>query len=109
MSKSNSPLSSQYVNGVYIPSALLIAGVALTKKEWLPFAAIIAILLGVWKVYSNRMYYDFLQAKAKTRIVETRKVLKPDIYQEFPLKEKTVLSHNVAMYVGLSVAPNPPV
>ena len=23
--------------------------------------------------------------------------LKPDVFQEFPLKEKTVLSHNVAM------------
>ena len=25
------------------------------------------------------------------------KALKPDVFQEFPLKEKTVLSHNVAM------------
>lgn len=26
-----------------------------------------------------------------------RKVLKPDVYQEFELKEKTIISHNVAM------------
>ena len=25
--------------------------------------------------------------------------LKPDVFQDFPLKEKTVLSHNVAMLV----------
>jgi hypothetical protein len=29
--------------------------------------------------------------------IEVKKVLKPEVYQEFPLKEKTVLSHNVAM------------
>ncbi|KAL8740250.1 MAG: hypothetical protein Q9190_007029 [Brigantiaea leucoxantha] len=80
--KPASALSAQYINGVYIPSTLLIVGVALTKKEWLPYAAAVAILLGAWRVYSSR----------------SRKVLNPDVYQEFPLKEKTVLSHNVAIY-----------
>ena len=28
---------------------------------------------------------------------EPKKVLKPDAFQEFELKEKTVISHNVAM------------
>jgi cytochrome-b5 reductase len=28
---------------------------------------------------------------------EIKKVLKPDVFQEFPLQEKTVISHNVAM------------
>lgn len=32
---------------------------------------------------------------------EVRKVLKPDVFQDFELKEKTVISHNVAMYVPL--------
>jgi hypothetical protein len=27
-----------------------------------------------------------------------RKVLKPTEFQDFPLKEKTILSHNTAMY-----------
>lgn len=31
-------------------------------------------------------------------IPEVNKVLNPDIYQEFPLKQKTEISHNVAMY-----------
>jgi len=43
----------QYVQGVYIPSALLLVGTAIIKKEWLPFAAILAAALGGWKVYSN--------------------------------------------------------
>lgn len=30
---------------------------------------------------------------------EPRKILIPDVYQEFNLKEKTILSHNVAMWV----------
>jgi hypothetical protein len=38
---------------VYIPSALLIVGVAIVKKEWLPYAAVLAAVLGGWKVYSN--------------------------------------------------------
>ena len=29
--------------------------------------------------------------------IEAKKALKPDVFQEFELREKTVLSHNVAM------------
>ncbi|KAJ4290277.1 NADH-cytochrome b5 reductase [Kalmusia sp. IMI 367209] len=74
--------ATQYVQGVYIPSALLIVGTAIVKKEWLPFAAALAVILGGWKVYSNA----------------PRKVLKPTEFQEFELTEKTVLSHNTAIY-----------
>lgn len=31
---------------------------------------------------------------------EVKKTLNPDVFQEFPLQEKTVLSHNVAMYAS---------
>ncbi|MCJ1430107.1 NADH-cytochrome b5 reductase [Sticta canariensis] len=75
-------LSPQYINGIYIPSALLMVGVGIVKKQWLPYAAVLALVLGSWKVYSNRV----------------RKCLKPDVYQQFNLKEKTILSHNVAIY-----------
>lgn len=34
-----------------------------------------------------------------------RKVLKPTEFQEFPLTEKTILSHNTAMYAA---CPQPP-
>jgi hypothetical protein len=32
-----------------------------------------------------------------TAPAEIKKVLKPDVFQEFELREKTILSHNVAM------------
>ncbi|MCJ1315287.1 NADH-cytochrome b5 reductase [Xylographa vitiligo] len=75
-------LSPQYINGVYIPSGLLLVGCAIVKVEWLPYAVVLALALGTWKIYVN----------------QTKKVLKPDVFQEFELKEKTDLSHNVAIY-----------
>ncbi|MCJ1437298.1 NADH-cytochrome b5 reductase [Xylographa pallens] len=75
-------LSPQYINGVYIPSGLLLVGCAIVKVEWLPYAVVLALALGTWKIYVN----------------QTKKVLKPDVFQEFELKEKTALSHNVAIY-----------
>lgn len=52
--RSNSWLASQNVNGVYIPSALLLVGIAILKADWTPYAAALALLLGSWKVYTNR-------------------------------------------------------
>ncbi|KAF2398057.1 NADH-cytochrome b5 reductase 1 [Trichodelitschia bisporula] len=75
-------LATQYVQGIYIPSALLIFGIYIIKSEWLPYAVAVAVALGSWKVYINRV----------------RSVLKPGEFQEFPLKEKTILSHNTAIY-----------
>lgn len=51
---STSALSPGYVHGVYIPSALLIVGTLIIKKEWAPFAVLIAAALGGWKVFNNR-------------------------------------------------------
>jgi len=45
--------SSENVNGIYIPSALIIVGTAIVKKEWLPYAAALAAVLSAWKVFSN--------------------------------------------------------
>lgn len=51
-SKATSLLSPQFINGVYIPSGLLILGVGIVKFEWLPVAIAIALALGAWKTYS---------------------------------------------------------
>ncbi|MCJ1410623.1 NADH-cytochrome b5 reductase [Ptychographa xylographoides] len=80
--KPNTFLSPQYINGVYIPSGLLLVGCAIVKAEWLPYAVVLVVALGGWKIYSN----------------QTKKVLNPNAFQEYELKEKTVLSHNVAIY-----------
>ncbi|KAI9891717.1 MAG: NADH-cytochrome b5 reductase [Vezdaea aestivalis] len=77
------PLASRYVHGIYIPSALLLLGTSLINYRWLPYAVGIAALLGGFKVLVRD---------------QPRKILKPTIFQDFELKEKTILSHNVAIY-----------
>ena len=52
-SKPASLLSPQFINGVYIPSGLLIFGVGIVKLEWLPFAVAVSLVLGAWKIYST--------------------------------------------------------
>lgn len=51
-SKATALLSPQFINGVYIPSGLLILGVGIVKFEWLPFAIAVSLVLGAWKIYS---------------------------------------------------------
>lgn len=50
--RSTSLLASQFVNGVYIPSGLLLAGVGIVKPQWLPYAIAISLVLGAWRIYS---------------------------------------------------------
>ncbi|EHA50979.1 NADH-cytochrome b5 reductase [Pyricularia oryzae] len=77
------PLSSKvYVDGVYIPAALIVIGTAIVKRDWVVYSVALALALGTWK---------FFQLKPK-------KVLDPTKFQEFELKEKTIISHNVAIY-----------
>ncbi|KAI0194184.1 hypothetical protein F4808DRAFT_353138 [Astrocystis sublimbata] len=74
--------AKKYIDGIYIPAGLIVFGTFIVKRDWTPYAALVAILLGVWK---------FTQSQPK-------KVLKPDAFQDFELKEKTIISHNVAIY-----------
>ncbi|KAI1467153.1 ferredoxin reductase-like protein [Daldinia caldariorum] len=77
------PLSSKaYIDGIYIPAGLLVLGTFIVKKEWTPAAALVAIALGFLKYFRSL----------------PKKILKPDVFQEFELKEKTIISHNVAIY-----------
>lgn len=77
------PLSSKkYIDGIYIPAGLLVVGVAIVKKEWLPYAVLVTLALSAIKFWRS----------------QPKKTLKPDIFQEFELKEKTILSHNTAIY-----------
>ncbi|KAI1417774.1 ferredoxin reductase-like protein [Hypoxylon sp. FL1857] len=74
--------SKAYIDGIYIPAGLLVFGTYIVKKEWTPAAALLAIALGFLKYFRSL----------------PKKVLKPDTFQEFELKEKTIISHNVAIY-----------
>ncbi|KAK3332527.1 hypothetical protein B0T19DRAFT_105530 [Cercophora scortea] len=78
----DSLLSKTYIDGIYIPAGLLVFGTIIVKREWTLYAALLAVVLGAIK------YLRTLPTK----------VLKPDVFQEFELKEKTVISHNVAIY-----------
>lgn len=46
-------MSKQNISTVYLPAVLLIIGVGLVKKEWLPFAAILAAVAGGLKIYTS--------------------------------------------------------
>ncbi|PNS20210.1 hypothetical protein CAC42_5660 [Sphaceloma murrayae] len=82
MSKESGPLASHYINGVYIPSALVIFTTALIKLEYTPIAIAFAAVLAGYQVFANK----------------SKKVLDPNTFQTFPLTEKTELSHNTAVY-----------
>ncbi|KAJ9154911.1 NADH-cytochrome b5 reductase [Pleurostoma richardsiae] len=75
-------LSRKYADGIYIPAGLLVLGTAIIRREWVPYAVLLAIALGSIKFFN----------------LQPKKVLKPDAFQEFELKEKTIISHNVAIY-----------
>ncbi|KAI1302557.1 hypothetical protein F5Y03DRAFT_205846 [Xylaria venustula] len=100
----DTPLTAKkYVDGIYIPAGLLIFGTFIVKREWVPYAAIAAILLSVWKFTSSRMFSPTSRSSPFRSVnhhcyVEPKKVLKPDAFQDFELKEKTIISHNVAIY-----------
>ncbi|KAK6341170.1 NADH-cytochrome b5 reductase [Orbilia brochopaga] len=75
-------LISTPLHGIYIPMGLLVVGTAIVKVEWVGYAVALAVSLAALKVYRGF----------------PRKVLKPEVFQEFQLKEKTELNHNTAIY-----------
>jgi len=74
--------SQKFRDGIYIPTLLLLVGTFIVKKEWLPYSLLWAVSFGTFKYFN----------------MQPKKVLKPDVFQDFVLKEKTVISHNVAIY-----------
>jgi hypothetical protein len=49
----SSPMAPQYITGVYIPSAILIAGTAAFKLQWLPLAIAVCVALGGYQFFNN--------------------------------------------------------
>ncbi|KAK3117902.1 NADH-cytochrome b5 reductase [Teratosphaeriaceae sp. CCFEE 6253] len=80
--KPSGPFAAQYIAFVYLPSVILIASTAAIKVSWTPLAVVVAAALGGYQFYTN----------------QERKVLDPTKYQEFKLTDKTVISHNTAIY-----------
>ena len=75
-------LSRHYIDYIYIPAALLVVGTLIVKREWTPYSVALALALGVYN------HFQF----------QVKKVLKPDVFQGFELREKIIISHNVAIY-----------
>ncbi|KAK5627681.1 hypothetical protein RRF57_003396 [Xylaria bambusicola] len=104
----DTPLTAKkYVDGIYIPAGLLVFGTFIVKKEWTPFAAILAILLGAWKFSSSRTFcliFCSLLTPLPVRFTDlqlpyrTQEGLETRYLSEFELTEKTIISHNVAIY-----------
>lgn len=59
--------SAEFVNGIYIPSGLLIAGCLIVKQEWLPYAVAVSLVLGGLKVFKSRMLHHLRLFKQPTR------------------------------------------
>ncbi|KAA8897798.1 hypothetical protein FN846DRAFT_963029 [Sphaerosporella brunnea] len=78
------------LHGLYIPAGLLVLGAAIIDTNYVPYAIGAALVLGGLKVYRGT----------------ATKVLKPDEFQEFELADKTVISHNVAIYKFALPRPN---
>jgi cytochrome-b5 reductase len=77
-----SALPRKYLDGIVIPVALLLLGTYIVQRDWMPYAIALASFMGMIKYFS----------------LQPIKVLNPEKFQEFELKEKTVVSHNVAIY-----------
>lgn len=43
-------LSKSYVDSVYIPSGLLVVGCLIVKREWVPYAVVVAALLSGYRL-----------------------------------------------------------
>ncbi|EXF85289.1 NADH-cytochrome b5 reductase 1 [Colletotrichum fioriniae PJ7] len=92
----------KYFDNIYIPAGLIVFGCFITKREWTPYAVALALALAAYKFNAMR---EFGPSRNTSELptdnpphAEIKKVLKPDTFQDFELKEKTIISHNVAIY-----------
>ncbi|KAI2725962.1 hypothetical protein CBS147332_2849 [Penicillium roqueforti] len=76
-------MSLANIGTALVPSALLIASVYAIKPEFIAYAIAVAGVLAGYLVFSTS---------------KPRKVLNPTEFQNFVLKEKNEISHNVAIY-----------
>jgi cytochrome-b5 reductase len=75
-------LSREYRDRIWIPALLVVVGVAIIDRRFIVHAVGAVSAFAGYKLW----------------LIQPNKVLKPDVFQEFELREKTVISHNVAIY-----------
>lgn len=54
MSSDNSLFARHYIDYVYMPGLLLIVGTLIVKKEWTPYAALVAVAFGAYNFLAFR-------------------------------------------------------
>ena len=85
------------IDPVYFLALVILGGVATTKREFLPHAAGVVLILLVLNTLRSSMFPMILRmTDGVLEEPKLRKVLKPDVYQNFELAEKNVISHNTA-------------
>jgi cytochrome-b5 reductase len=65
MAADSALFSSKNINGIYIPVGLLIFGTFIVKREWVPYAALVAVALGAFKLYGQRALSSFMLELAR--------------------------------------------
>jgi len=85
---------------------LLVAIVGFVKKEWTPFAAILAAAAGGLKVYTSSKYRKCSRNISADTHEAPGIFLKPDTFQDLPLSQITKTSHNVKIYRFSLPSPN---
>jgi len=69
----NEYLTKKYIDGVYIPSGLLVFGCLIVKREWVPYAVLLALALGSYKVWSNSEQTSLLILRLLTDMQEYKR------------------------------------
>ena len=49
--------SRKYFDGIYIPVGLLVFGTTIVKREWVPYAVLLSLVLGVVKYFRMRTLF----------------------------------------------------
>lgn len=55
-----SAFTSENINGVFIPSTLVVAGAFLVKPEWVPYVVAVTAILAGLKLMSGSSTFNFL-------------------------------------------------
>lgn len=50
-------------DGAIIPSGLLVLGTAIVKREWTPYAVLVAVILSAYKLWSSRTFTNSIPIK----------------------------------------------
>lgn len=107
----SSLFSQRNITGVYIPSVLLIVGVAVFKKEWLPYAAALAAVLGGYRVFASGGEYSLFELRGSSTLTHLQNQHRERSSSRIPSKSflsSTSKTRPIMLPSTDLVYPNPP-